>query len=164
LADEATDETPDQQRWRASVRVICLDPSDRVLLLHWRDPVGGRLLWEPPGGGIDPGEDEASAARREVLEETGIAITTVPGRRVVVHRDTAWRGRRYTGDEPFLLARLPAAEPVRPTALTAAEDGALLEGRWLTWAEVLALTDAVEPPTLRDALSALDPTGPWHDE
>jgi 8-oxo-dGTP pyrophosphatase MutT (NUDIX family) len=149
---------------RATVRVVCLDPSWRVLLLHWRDPVDGHLLWEPPGGGIEPGEDEVTAARREVLEETGIAITVEPERRVLVHRDAWWCGRRYVGEEPFLLARLPAADPVRPTALTADENGALIEGRWLTWTQMLALTDRLEPPNLGDALRALEPAGPWHDK
>ena len=39
--------------FRASVRVVCLDSSARVLLLQWRDPSNGELLWEPPGGGIE---------------------------------------------------------------------------------------------------------------
>ena len=41
---------------RPAARVICLDAADRVLLMHWRDPSDGHLLWEPPGGGIEPGE------------------------------------------------------------------------------------------------------------
>ena len=41
----------------------------RVLLPHWVE--GGRSGWTLPGGGIDPGEDPADAAVREVLEETG---------------------------------------------------------------------------------------------
>jgi len=41
----------------------------RVLLPHWME--GGQSGWTLPGGGIDPGEDPADAAVREVLEETG---------------------------------------------------------------------------------------------
>ena len=29
--------------------------------------------WEIPGGGMDPGETSADAARREIVEETGIS-------------------------------------------------------------------------------------------
>lgn len=42
---------------------------DRILLAHWNER--GRSGWTLPGGGIDPGEDPAAAAVREIFEETG---------------------------------------------------------------------------------------------
>ena len=47
---------------------IVLDDHDRVLLVH-HNKIG---LWLYPGGHIDPNEDPAQAALREVREETGI--------------------------------------------------------------------------------------------
>lgn len=87
-----------------------------------------------------------------------------PGSRAVQRQywDTWWCGRHYVGEEPFLLARAPEAAAIEPTALTAEEDGALLGGRWPSWPEIQALADPLEPPTLGDALRALDPTGPWN--
>ncbi|MBA2441020.1 MAG: NUDIX hydrolase [Rubrobacter sp.] len=48
----------------------------RALLLRRRKPPAG--LWENPGGLLEPGEDFLAAARRETLEETGLAAE--PGR------------------------------------------------------------------------------------
>ena len=54
---------------RVAAYAIVVD-SRRVLLSHWR----GAGRWMLTGGGIDPGEDPADAAVRELLEETGLDV------------------------------------------------------------------------------------------
>jgi bis(5'-nucleosidyl)-tetraphosphatase len=50
------------------------DPFPRFLLLNY----GGH--WDYPKGHVEPGEDDATAARRELREETGILDATfIPG-------------------------------------------------------------------------------------
>ncbi|MFG1603418.1 NUDIX hydrolase [Actinoplanes sp. NPDC049265] len=68
---------------RAAVRAIVLDEDDRVLLCrfvfpHPAVPDGAEVVWAAPGGGVEPGEDGLSALRRELIEETGLAIDADP--------------------------------------------------------------------------------------
>lgn len=62
---------------RSSARCLVLDSENRVLLLEWVDPLDGISVWLTPGGGIEDGETAQEAARRELLEEVGIAVTGV---------------------------------------------------------------------------------------
>jgi 8-oxo-dGTP diphosphatase len=52
---------------------VVLDDHDRVLLIH-HNKIG---LYLYPGGHVDPNEDPAEAALREVLEETGVKAVVV---------------------------------------------------------------------------------------
>ena len=59
-----------------------------LLLKRARDFKGlsvGRGLWEPPGGVVDMAESIPECLRREVSEETGISITTLPVLAAVCH-------------------------------------------------------------------------------
>jgi 8-oxo-dGTP pyrophosphatase MutT (NUDIX family) len=61
---------------RVTARVLPVDPSGRVLLLHgWEPNNPGRTYWFTIGGALDEGEDHADAAVRELFEEVGITIT-----------------------------------------------------------------------------------------
>ena len=55
------------------VTLFILDPEDRLALI--RKPQFAEGVWRTPGGGIKPGEDFATGAVREALEETGLRIT-----------------------------------------------------------------------------------------
>jgi len=58
------------------VNVVAITPDDEVVLIRqYRHGVDGLTL-EIPGGVIDPGEDAATAAARELQEETGYTAPT----------------------------------------------------------------------------------------
>jgi len=58
-------DTPD---W---INIIAITPDDRIVLLRQYRHGADRIHVEIPGGMVDPGEDHETAARRELLEETG---------------------------------------------------------------------------------------------
>lgn len=54
-----------------AVMVVVLDDAERVLMMRRHRFIVDRWVWELPGGYVDPGEDPAVCAAREVEEETG---------------------------------------------------------------------------------------------
>ncbi len=55
-----------------AVAVLPIEADGRVHLVgQWRFPLG-RYSWEVPEGGVDPDEDPAAGAVRELAEETGL--------------------------------------------------------------------------------------------
>src|SRR5689334_334893 len=133
---------------RPAARVVCL-AGELVLLLRWRDPVGGREFWEPPGGGLEAGEDWEAAARRELREEAGVVAPATLGGPVMVERDFVWEGTRRVGPEAFFLASWVRMPLVRLDA-----DPALLGFAWVAVSAVAGL-GALEPPELAEVVSRL---------
>lgn len=58
------------RRVRRAVRALVLDSEDRVLLVRF--DFGDRIVWGPPGGGLEPGESHEDALRRELQEELAL--------------------------------------------------------------------------------------------
>jgi ADP-ribose diphosphatase len=56
---------------RAAVTAVVEDDSGNILFARICRYTSGMTEWELPAGGVETGESEMEAARREVLEETG---------------------------------------------------------------------------------------------
>jgi 8-oxo-dGTP diphosphatase len=95
---------------------------DGALLLVLRGHPPGEGLWSLPGGRVEPGESDARALARELLEETGLDV--VPG---------AWVGSVRIGPYDVHDYR---AEAVGGT-LRAGDDAA--DVRWVPLPELDAL-------------------------
>ena len=103
------------------------DDGKVVLVRQWRQPLGDFTL-ELPSGGVDAGEEPETAARRELLEETGyrveglehlVSVHTSTGRSTEVchlFRCRAVRDERGPRPEPTEFIRvveLPSEEAVK---------------------------------------------------
>src|SRR4051812_15768623 len=55
------------------VGAVCHNSDGRLLLVQ-RANEPGRGRWSIPGGRVEPGEDDATALRREMEEETGLTV------------------------------------------------------------------------------------------
>jgi 8-oxo-dGTP diphosphatase len=94
----------------ADVVALSEADGDRLVLLVTRgsDPFGGRLAL--PGGFVDPDEDLADAARRELLEETGVSAPDCPLVQVGAYGNPDRDPRMRTVSVAFLLRLAAPAE------------------------------------------------------
>ena len=100
-----------EPRLRVATRAIVFDEDDRILLVCF--DFGDRLVWAAPGGGIDSGETDEQAIRRELLEETGLSgFDLGPLVWTRTHHVPLGGGRWDGQSERYYLVRTRAFEPV----------------------------------------------------
>lgn len=97
-----------------------------VVVRRARAPSQG--LWSIPGGRVEVGESLAEAARREVLEETGLDIAVV---------GEAGRVELPAGPDSYVVTDFHATVVGDPDALRAGDDAS--EARWVTYEEFRGL-------------------------
>jgi len=141
---------------RRGARVLVVDRDAQVLLLLGSDPArpAGPTWWFTPGGGVDADEDDAEAARRELLEETGHRAGDLGDpvwRRVV---EFGFLGRRYRQSEVFFLLEVDRFA-VDTGGHSAIEREAVLGHRWWPLADLAASAETVYPSSLAAELATL---------
>jgi 8-oxo-dGTP pyrophosphatase MutT (NUDIX family) len=141
---------------RVGGRVLLVDASERVLLIHERLE-DDTTHWLTPGGGVEDDELPREAAMREAYEETGLELTLPAGDEpvLVTRRDWSWAGVDYDQVDHFFLVRVPDGTPARPRRLTDVEAQTWLELRWWSIDELRASDVVVVPPDLGEVLTRL---------
>jgi 8-oxo-dGTP diphosphatase len=130
---------------------IVLDDNERALLVH-HNKIG---LWLYPGGHIDPNEDPAQAALREVREETGIhaqvvtehqfthpAVATVPSPFTILEmdvQDTKVGPHRHID---LVYVCQPVSGDLTP------QQAEVAGARWVSTADLAELRTPAELPAL----------------
>jgi 8-oxo-dGTP pyrophosphatase MutT (NUDIX family) len=136
--------------------VVVLDPSDRILLIHARDPFGRdrRSWWEIPGGGMDPGERSEDTVRRELWEEAGIRDAQIGPCVWTQTVQFTFAGLRFDQDEWVHVARCDG-RTTPPGGLEALEALAFGEQRWWRCEDLLAAQPRTIPYRLAEFLPGL---------
>ena len=128
------------ERWeRRGAKVILIAADGSTLLFRGGDPArpDAGTWWFPPGGGVEPDETVEAAARREVLEETGLELDElgpVAARRLV---EFQFDGRTIVSDEVYFVVRV-AGGAIDTDGWTELEREVVEEHRWWTVDELRA--------------------------
>src|SRR5690606_29507913 len=100
---------PSEVVTRRCARVLVVDAADRVLLMHGGDPHNpADRYWFTMGGGLEPGEDPAHGAARELAEEIGLVVPAEALGDPVWHdvAEFPFDGRWYRQDQDFFFLRV----------------------------------------------------------
>lgn len=140
---------------RPAARIILLDRQGHVLLFRF-DPPDRPPFWCTPGGALDPGESYEEAARRELLEETGIAADPGPQIARRIAEFITIEGVPVTADERYF--RVVLGEDIDPDAIdtgghTELERRVMRGWRWFTAADLAALEEPWFPEDLLEMLA-----------
>jgi 8-oxo-dGTP pyrophosphatase MutT (NUDIX family) len=138
---------------RVSAKVLLVTPDLEVLLMSAVDPDDPHRPshWFPVGGGVEDGESLASAAIREVQEETGLVLADIGEPLMTRRASFDFEGDHFEQDETYYLARVDRFEP-STEGWTEVERRSVSGYRWWTLAELRMTDETVFPENLANVV------------
>lgn len=133
-------------RLRRAARIIVLDAETRALMFRFDVP-GRPPFWVTAGGECESSESFEDAARRELLEETGIVADPGPQIARMTPEFVTVEGEPVQADERFFLVRVADTE-VSTAGHTALEQKVMTRHRWFTLEELENWYEALFPVDL----------------
>lgn len=127
--------------------ILAFDPEGRVLVQQeYRYPVDA-VIWQLPGGLIDPDESPLEAAQRELAEETG-------------HVADSWRLLGTFWDNPAfedLVVHIFVAKDARPDGREHRDEAEWVRGEWkeMAWVKEQVRAGAIRERVILAALGFL---------
>ena len=154
-------------RPRPTARVLLLDATNRLLLIRMHDPaVGGAdgavlrdAYWVTIGGAIEPDETPEEAARRELIEETGLADARLGPNVWYTEHVLTVAGEKRLLQEHFFVAHTGRSD-LATAGWTDLERRVIRDMRWWPLPDLLESGDIFFPSSLRRHLPALLENGP----
>ena len=131
------------RRIRRAARIV-VEADDGAVLLFRFTPFDRPPLWATPGGECDAGEDYATAACRELLEETGLALDPGP---VIAQRQNdfiTFHGEPVTAHETWFHVRV-AGRNIDIAGHTDHELQVMQSHRWFSRAELADWPETIYP-------------------
>jgi double-stranded uracil-DNA glycosylase len=137
---------------RPAVRGLVADADDRVLLVQFVNRATGDRWWATPGGGVENGESDETALRRELQEEIGLAEFEIGPLVLDQERSFPFERTLYLQRNRIYLVRVHAHHP-QPTVDMDAEG--VVDIRWWTLEEIETTAERLTPPELYPRLRTL---------
>lgn len=144
---------------RAARAVVLDDDDDRVLLVRF--DFGDRVVWATPGGGIEEGESDEHAIRRELVEEAGLEDFELGPLVWTRTHHVPLGGGRWDGQtERYYLVRTPSFEPSPRLTWEELREEGMTAVRWWTLDELEATEVLFAPRRLPLLVRSLLREGP----
>lgn len=142
--------TEPPRRIRRAARIL-VEALDGAVLLFRFTPTDRPPVWATPGGECDGDEGYAQAARRELLEETGLAFD--PGDVVAERRNDfiTFHGEPVTAHEGWFHVRV-ASRTIDTSGHTEHEVEQMQSHRWFTRDELANWPETIYPEDILDIL------------